>query len=445
MAFGDIRVADRAEWLLDRIVTTGSLVLRKLGETRAGEVAIQRFLSSRHVAVDRLVETVAGRTAAQCAGRRVLAVQDTTEFNFSGREKRRTGFGPGGDGKAAGFFMHPMIAIDVESEAMVGLVDLTIWTRAGSKNSRRGNKAFEEKESERWILGCRAAASVLNQAAQVIVVADRDSDLYPLFAEKPAGTDLIVRACQDRTLDDKTHLFEACGEERPLGTSLVRVAPRGPGDKERIAQVELRVAKVRIARPAAYADKGFPKTVEMTLVEAREVDAPKGKAPLLWRLLTTLEADTAEKACEVVQFYRLRWRIEQTFRALKSDGLALEDSQVTGVEHMFNLAAAGLIAAVRTIQLVDARDGSSRPATDVLDETFAPALERISRKLEGATPRQKNPHPRDSLAFVAWIAARLGGWNCYGKPPGPKTMRSGWSELAAMLCGYTLATQEKNP
>ena len=445
MAFGDIRVADRAEWLLERIVTTGSLVLRKLGETRAGEVAIQRFLSSRHVAVDRLVETVSGRTAAQCAGRRVLAVQDTTEFNFSGREKRRTGFGPGGDGKAAGFFMHPVIAVDVESEAMVGLVDLTIWTRAGAKNPRRGNKTFEEKESERWILGCRAAASVLSQAAQVIVVADRDSDLYPLFAEKPEGVDLIVRACQDRKLDDKSHLFEACGEGRPLGTNLVRVAPRGPGDKARIAQVELRAVKVSIVRPPAYTDKGFPETVEMTLVEAREVDAPKGKTPLLWRLLTTLEADTAEQACEVVQFYRLRWRIEQTFRALKSDGLALEDSQVPSVEHMFNLAAAGLIAAVRTIQLVDARDGSSRPATDILDEAFAPALERISRKLEGATQRQKNPHSSNSLSFVAWIAARLGGWNCYGKPPGPKTMRNGWSELAAMLCGYTLATQEKNP
>jgi DDE family transposase len=445
MAFGDIRVADRAEWLLDRIVTTGSLVLRKLGETRAGEVAIQRFLSSRHVGVDRLVETVASRTAAQCAGRRVLAVQDTTEFNFSGREKRRRGFGPGGDGKAPGFFMHPVIAVDVESEAMVGLVDLTIWTRAGRKTPRRGNKAFEEKESERWLLGCRAAASVLRQAAQVIVVADRDSDLYPLFAEKPEGTDLIVRACQDRKLDDKTHLFEACSEERFLGTSLVRVAPRGPGDKERIAQVELRAAKVHIVRPVAYANKSFPKTVEMTLVEAREVDAPKGKTPLLWRLLTTLEADTAEQACDIVQFYRLRWRIEQTFRALKSDGLALEDSQVTGVEHMFNLAAAGLIAAVRTIQLVDARDGSSRPATDVLDDVFAPALERISKKLEGATQRQKNPHSPKSIAFIAWIAARLGGWNCYGKPPGPKTIRSGWSELAAMLCGYALATQEKNP
>ncbi len=445
MAFGDIRVSERAEWLLGRIVATGSLVLRKLGETRAGEVAIQRFLSSRYVSVDGLVETVAGRTARQCAGRRVLAVQDTTEINFSGREMRRGGFGPGGDGKAADFFIHPVIAVDVDSEALVGLVDATIWTRAKAKYPRRGNKVFEDKESERWLLGCKSAASVLEQAAQVIMVADRESDLYPLFAQKPEGIDLIVQACQNRKLSDDGHLFEACGEERLLGISFVRVARRGPGDKTRIAKVELRASRVGIARPAAYRDKGFAQTIDLMLIEAREVDAPKGKTPLLWRLLTTLKADTAEEACEVVGFYRLRWRIEQTFRALKSDGLALEESQVTSVEHMFNLAAVGLIAAVRTIQLVDARDGTSRPASDVFDNGFAEALDRISKKLEGATQRQKNPHPQSSLAFVAWIAARLGGWNCYGKPPGPKTMRTGWTELAAMLSGYIIATQGKIP
>jgi len=56
----------------------------------------------------------------------------------------------------------------------------------------------------------------------------------------------------------------------------------------------------------------------------------------------------------------LRWRIEQLFRALKSDGLALDDSQVIEAERMFNLAAIGLAGAIRTIQLVDARDGSPR-------------------------------------------------------------------------------------
>ena len=97
------------------------------------------------------------------------------------------------------------------------------------------------------------------------------------------------------------------------------------------------------------------------------------------------------QANEVVQLYRLRWRIEQTFRALKSDGLALEDSQIIDVDRIFNLAAVGLVAAIHIIQLVDARDGGPRPASDVIDGVFADALQRISNKLEGKTERQKSP------------------------------------------------------
>ena len=52
-------------------------------------------------------------------------------------------------------------------------------------------------------------------------------------------------------------------------------------------------------------------------------------------------------------------------------------------------------------------------------------------KLEGATARQKNPHPKGSVA-------RLGGWNCYYKPPGPKTMARGL-DRAGRLEGFMIA------
>ncbi|CAN1568405.1 hypothetical protein MCEMIH15_03046 [Caulobacteraceae bacterium] len=70
---------------------------------------------------------------------------------------------------------------------------------------------------------------------------------------------------------------------------------------------------------------------------------------------------------------------------------------------------------------------------------FRTAVKALSDKLEGKTERQKNPHPVYTLAYVAWVCARLGGWNCYYKPPGPKTMRTGWSVLTQTLTGYTLA------
>ena len=436
----DRAFAERADWLIERVATAGTLVLRKLGETRAGEKAVHRFLSSPYVSVDRIVETLAARTAAQCAGRRILVVQDTTEINFSGRDKKRRGFGPAGDGKTPGFFIHPVMALDVESEAVVGLVDAEIWTRSCGRVASRRSRAIEAKESGRWLSGCQAAASVLSDA-QLTMVADRESDIYLLFARKPERLDLIVRAGQDRKLADGRLLFEALVDAKALSRTAVRVAPRGPGDKGRVATVELRAGTVRIARPKVEGLSDAPKTIDLTLVEAREIDAPPGKTPLLWRLLTTHTVSCAAQAEEVVHLYRLRWRIEQIFRALKSDGLALDDSQIVDAERMFNLTAIGLAGAIRTIQLVDARDGGPRPASDVIDVNFAVALQRLSKKLEGKTQRQKNPHPSQSLAYVAWIAARLGGWNCYYKPPGPKTMRDGWNRLAATLEGYALASQ----
>lgn len=445
MAFGDIRVAERADWLIERMAALGTAVLRRIGETRAGEMAVHRFLSSPYVSTESIVATLSARTAAQCSGRRILVVQDTTEINFAGRDKKRRGFGPAGNGKTPGFFIHPVIAMDVETEAVIGLVDAAIWTRpAGKRRPRRGRR-IEEKESARWLAGCVAAAERLNEAASVTMVADRESDIYQLFAQRPAGFDLIVRAAQDRKLADGGRLFEALAPAPLLNTRQVRVAPRGPGDKERIAEVELRATTVTIARPRNGHRAEAPAAITLTYVEAREVAPPAGKTPLLWRLLTTHSVHSASDAEAIVGLYRLRWRIEQLFRILKSDGLALEDSQVIETERLFNLTAIGLAAAIRTIQLVDARDGSPRPASDVVDDSFAVALERLSRKLEGNTARQKNPHPPSSLAFVAWITARLGGWNCYYGKPGPKTMRVGWNQLATTLAGYALATHEQIP
>src|SRR5258705_4909029 len=79
---GDARRDKRAAWMLDRIVTSGSLVLREIGETRSGEVGAHRLLSSDDVAPDALLLAHVARTVEACRGRRIVAAQDTTEINF---------------------------------------------------------------------------------------------------------------------------------------------------------------------------------------------------------------------------------------------------------------------------------------------------------------------------------------------------------------------------
>ena len=90
---------------------------------------------------------------------------------------------------------------------------------------------------------------------------------------------------------------------------------------------------------------------------------------------------TLAEVSEIVRLYRLRWRIEETFRTLKKDGLRLEETQVQEAHAVMKLAALGLAAAVRSIQLVDARDGSTRPATAIIDAADIVHVERISRPL----------------------------------------------------------------
>jgi hypothetical protein len=131
---------------------------------------------------------------------------------------------------------------------------------------------------------------------------------------------------------------------------------------------------------------------------------------------------------------------------MKSDCLRIEDSQMEDANCFTKLAVVGLIAAIRSMQLVMARDGStSQPVTDAADPADMAALRALNASLEGRTEKLRNPHDESLLAWYAWIVARLGGWSGRTsrgyRPPGPKTMHHGLLRLAPILAGWRLANR----
>jgi hypothetical protein len=446
---GDVRLDERAAAMFERMVATHSVVLKRIGGARAGELGAGRLLASAKVDTQGLLAPHFARTGEAVRGRRIVAAQDTTEINFAGRDRRRCGLGPAGDGVSKGFFMHPVVAIDADDEAVLGVAAAEIWTRSQAPTPDPRKRAFADKESARWLRGAEHAAARLAAAAHVTVVGDRESDIFEVLAGKPATVDYVIRVNHDRILAGGGSLFETTAGFAGLGAALVRVAPQGIGDKGRTARVLIKAGRVELPPPkrprladgtAAVAGAA----IALGVVEVVEVEAPAGVTPLVWRLATTLPVDTLAEACDIVRLYRLRWRIEEVFRALKKDGLRLEETQVVEAGAVMNLAALALVAAARIVQLVDARDGSARPATDVVDADRIDDIVAISASLEGGTARQRNPWPKGSLAWLSWVVARLGGWNCYGKKPGPKTMADGWHSLSHMLDGYRLATTTRD-
>ena len=61
---------------------------------------------------------------------------------------------PGGRRRVWGFFIHPVLATDSETEAVPGLLDAGIWTRTGDFVAAPVRaRALEDKGSIRWLDG----------------------------------------------------------------------------------------------------------------------------------------------------------------------------------------------------------------------------------------------------------------------------------------------------
>lgn len=422
------------------MVDRQSICLRRLaGGKRSGIVGFGRFLANPRVTIEALIAGWGEMTAQACAGRHVLAIQDTSDINFTTTPANRRGLGEVGKGTGRGVLLHAMLAMDAEDGGILGLVSGEIWTREGRIAVPHHLRPLSEKESQRWLNTAEAAKSVLADAAMVTEISDRESDIYAKWARVPApGFHILTRAMHDRALADGSKLSTA--PLHPAGELTVKLRAR-PGRPERTAQLVAGFAQVTMTRPIKTLERDLPETVTVSLVVVREVDPPADAEPVEWRLLTTHRVEDAAMAWRIVDWYRQRWTIEQFFRTLKQQGLQLEDSQIETAERLIKLTAIAARAACIIMQLVQARDGQSRQNAHI---AFTPveidALEALGPTLEGNTALQKNPHPTRSLAWAAWIIAKLGGWDGYpkSKPPGPITIRHGLQYFQSLAHGWKL-------
>lgn len=389
-----------------------------------------RFLRNPSVTKDEMLSEAAGRLSQRCAGRRVLAIQDTTVTRSSGG---------GGD------YLHVVLAVDADDGAILGLAHACFLSRSSGRKETRRDRPIEEKESRRWLEGASQASSICKTAQEVMVVADRESDIYEAFARRPAGVDLLVRAAQDRSLEDGGRLFTAIDAQPEAGRAGLAL-PAQPGRPARDAVLAVRFMPARLARPKpGRRSADDPADIEVYLVDLREIAPPTGQKPLHWRLLTTTKVDDLPTALSIADLYRRRWVIEQLFRTMKTQGFDIESIRIDDSEPRDKLITAALIAAVAVQQLVHARDGGQqplRPMTDVFYADDWPILQAFCRTLEGKTQKQKNPHPEKSLAYAAWICARLGGWTGYYGKPGPVVMLQGWLYFQAAKQGANLLASQ---
>jgi Transposase DDE domain len=430
--------------LAQRMAAHLTVRLRELACDRAEEVGFGRWLRNEAVSVEEIHEHCGKETARRAAGRHVLAIQDTTELNYQRHAGRTRGLGTVGNGTDLGLFLHPTLAIDADSHHCLGLVGAQVYVRREGATVNRRQRSIEEKESYRWLHGVETAEQVLKEAAHITHVQDREGDIYEEFAQpRPAHSDLLIRISQDRKLTSGQLLFAAMTTLPVVHRFRLTLKAQPSKRKARTAKLELRFGEVTIARPAHLSACEAPPQVTLRVVDVCEYDAPPGEKLIHWRLMTTHEVKDVTAALRIVGWYRLRWNIEQLFWVMKSQGFDIESSQLETADALMKLAILTALTACRVMQLVRARDGRApQAACDLFEPGQIELLTVLQLQYEGRTARQKNPHPPATLAWAAWIIARLGGWKGYStseSPPGALTMRRGLDAFDRLWHGYTLA------
>jgi hypothetical protein len=389
-----------------------------------------------------------------------LVIQDTTEVNFYAHSGRLLVSDPDigpltAKDKSAGFFLHPGLVVDPVGNVPLGISSITIWNRRFGEPDKHERKyktrPIDEKESIRWINTGQNSAKQLPHVEMLTIIGDREADIYDEFWRLPdARTHLLIRSSENRKLfkEDKL-LFDYLNDLPACGCILVPIE-HNPKRKSRTARMCVHYGKVRIAAPAKKGakdakDEKRPPFVELHAVYVHELpdSVPPGEEPIVWRLLTTHAVLDMEMALLIIEWYKLRWLIEELFRVLKSKGLQLEESQLEHGAALKKLTILALQTAQQALLLKQVRNGQpDLPAETLYKEEELIFIDHLNDQLQGKTIAQQNPHPKSTLAYVAWVIARLGGWKGYSKsegPPGVITMIRGVIAFNQQFEGWTRA------
>lgn len=315
-----------------------------------------RFFNNDRVTMDTMLYAHTESTIERIKNYKVvLAVQDTSTLNYT-THRATEGLGPISNQRdgSVGLVVHDTMGFTTEGTPL-GLLDVQCWARDRQdigKKHRRKKLPIDQKESVKWLKSYQAVAEVqkLCPETMLVSVGDRESDIYELFLEATnnrVGPHLLVRCERSRNRKAGEHyLWEEMARQPVAGIHGVHIPRRGC-QLARDAKLQVRHAKVTLQPPQ---DKDY-RSIDVWMVYAREIDSPASvKSPLEWMLLTTVEVNNLEQACERLGWYAKRWGIEVYHRTLKS-GCRIEDRRLESAESLEACLAIDMVLAWRIYHL----------------------------------------------------------------------------------------------
>jgi Transposase DDE domain/Transposase DNA-binding len=446
-SFGDKRIEQRAAEVLAKLTVGRNSSLRQVSQNEAQQKSFYRLFNNNSFSEQGIEQSIVNRCGDLCKDRHLLCIQDTTEFNLSaqrGRLKPGSGLGNTNKKGVLGFMLHTSLVVDAVSGTGLGFSFIKAWERkelAPDRHERNyKEQPIEEKESQRWIAAANQSKRLLDKAASITIIADRESDIYDLLSAVPEGkVHLLIRSNANRRIlggGNLSHYLAALPVMHSYNL-MVRGDVRKNIEK-RTAVMELKWGKVAVMKTAQCKNKDLPRSTELYVVEAREAKKAKG---VYWRIVTTHPVTEVQQAMQIIEWYKQRWYIEQVHRLLKTEGFRIERSQLEQGWAIRKLTMLAMMATLRILQMMLAyEDDHEQPIDEVFDKEQQEFLQTANRQLEGETEKLKNPWNSTTLKWATWIIARLGGWKGYSsqRKPGPIVLHKGLAKFYNMYEGWLM-------
>lgn len=362
----------------------------------------------------------------------VLSVQDTTALMFPTLEAT-TGLGTVSRKKEEALLMHSALAVRPDGHVL-GLMHNEVWARPideFGKAKRRKTRSINEKESAKWLRGIEHVSDLRDRISadtQLLHVFDREGDIHEVFQEiTDRGQEAVIRLSVDRKVDDEHEATRRAVAAAPVLKRLQIAVPRSKGQPKRTAKVVLRSAEVTLRPSKSHPER---RPVTLGVVWVHEPRPPKGVDALDWLLWTTLPVTTAQQCNRVVKYYKLRWRIEDFHKVLKS-GCQIERTQLKTAARIEVLLALSCAVAVFLLQLTHwARTEPNAPCTLVLSDDQWRVLWECTHK-QRAPAGLRPPTMREAVRMIGRLGGHLGR-KCDGMP-GTKTLWLGWRDLQLLV------------
>ena len=367
---------------------------------------------------------------AMSAHERVLVVLDGTSLTLRDRERKR-GLGRIGAWSAGASGLKLVNAIALTTAGVpIGVSDQKWWRR--DEPAVRGKyRSADTRESRYW----RESVESIDQSAARFApntvlhfLADREADASLLIWKLiELGHEFTIRSNSNRKVIGRrgpSNLRPVMSQLDPLARMDVALA-KSPHRAARTAKLVIRATSIDVRMRDHHLHQW--RIVPLTFVWARETRARGG---IDWMLVTNTPVTTAQHACEAVERYAKRWRIEDFHRTWKSGLCNVEDTQLRSAPAIIKWATIlGAVALRAEFLRRQAREKPEALAATIFSQDEIDALIILKSDIKS----RKETITAEGLTIqqaVRWIAD-IGGYtgnNNAGKP-GPTTIGRGLEQL----------------